>query len=119
MTKKLAAIAFVAMLVPLMVGVPSCTSTDCTGFCQKEQACGGIANADCDTFCTDVSNMNDNAGCDDQFDELVTCFEELTDVCGDTSRCIDPGALYDGCWTAYCATAPTDPGCTALNQLRP
>ncbi|HEX6765513.1 MAG TPA: hypothetical protein VF103_08555 [Polyangiaceae bacterium] len=96
--KKLMTVPMLAMAL-FAVGC----GPDCEGNCEDSAKCDGspLADVDCGDYCSKVEDLNDKAGCGDQFDDLLSCASDQDDICkGDA--CSSESKAYSDCFGKYC-----------------
>jgi hypothetical protein len=104
--KKLILVPFLA-LTPVLVGC----GADCEDVCEKSnEECDG-ADADCSKTCSDLEEQAEKAGCEDEFDDVVSCGDDANDICDDSS-CDSELEAYGKCVVSYCTSHQTESVCT-------
>lgn len=111
--KNLILVPFLA-LVPAIVGC----GADCEDVCEKANECPGDDDDDCGKVCSEAETLSENAGCEDQFDDYISCIDDEDDVCvepgtTDLSKipCASEATAYGTCVGKYCATHESEAGC--------
>ena len=104
------------LMIPLLAAIPAVTGcgTDCKDICEDANDCPGVTEkADCDKQCDAAEKLADDAGCKDQYDDLVDCAGG-EDVCKeDNTACAKEGTAYGSCIGKYCADTAHEAECTA------
>ena len=95
--KKLMTVPMIAALFAVACG------PDCEDLCDKEKKCEGssLSDVDCGSYCEKIEDLNEKAGCEDQFDDLLSCADDADDLCkGDA--CESESTKYGDCFGKYC-----------------
>ena len=76
----------------------------CTSLCERAQDCPGVETpVDCAGYCDDLETEARRAGCGDEFDGLLRCASDSSDVCSSTGEeCEDESRDYSACLERYC-----------------
>jgi hypothetical protein len=76
---------------------------DCESLCEDDQNCADSALADvnCADYCKKVEDLNEKAGCKDQFDDLLSCSSDQDDICK-YDGCSPEDMAYRQCQVTYC-----------------
>jgi hypothetical protein len=100
--------------------------TDCRLLCERreEANCEGDADApDCEYQCKHEEDLVTNAGCESEYDDVLTCIDELDDICDMFPPVCDPGAHckdpecdneikdLNDCYSDYCTDHPHNNEC--------
>jgi hypothetical protein len=76
---------------------------DCESLCEDGQECEGVEKEDCAKNCEELEKLNEKAGCEDQYDDLVSCIADEDDICKvDENTCASEGGKYGECLLEYC-----------------
>jgi hypothetical protein len=114
------------MLATFVLGALSLTGCgySCEDMCEDLAECEGSPEVnpdDCDPRCEIQERMNEDFGCDDEFDEYVDCVGELDDPCDvwdtsddENSPCSDENGEYYNCVFVYCDAHPNNDDCAPL-----
>ena len=103
--KKLILVPFLS-LVPAIVGC----GADCEDICEKSNdECEG-EDDNCSDVCADAEELNEKAGCEDSFDDFVSCADDSDDICKE-NQCQSELSAYSQCVTKYCTAHPSDSSC--------
>ena len=55
---------------------------DCVSLCEDGNECEGAEKIDdCDKFCEDNQKKAEDAGCEDQYDDYISCLADQDDIC--------------------------------------
>lgn len=84
---------------------------DCEGLCEDGQECEGADSEDCEASCEKTEKLNEAAGCEDQYDDLLSCIDDAEDICKSDS-CDSEGGKYVSCIVEYCASHSDSSECT-------
>jgi hypothetical protein len=106
--KNLILVPFLA-LMPAIVGC----GADCEDVCEKGNECEG-EDDNCGDLCEDAEALNEKAGCEDSFDEFVSCMDDADDVCSTdlaSQPCKSEITAYSKCVTTYCSSHQNDSDC--------
>jgi hypothetical protein len=94
--KNLILVSFLAVL-PVLVGC----GADCESLCEDDnEECEG-EKQNCSDTCSDIEELNDKAGCEDSWDELVECIDDADDICAD-NICGSESTAWGSCIAKYC-----------------
>ena len=111
--KNLILVPFLA-LTPVIVGC----GADCEDVCEEAQDCPGADDdEDCSKICEDAESLNEDAGCEDAFDDYISCIDDEDDICvedeTDISKipCSSEATAYGTCVGKYCASHQTEAAC--------
>lgn len=84
-------------------------SPDCVALCEDRKGC---ANADKATNCQDscdfAEKVNDKAACNEQYMDLLDCYDRQEDVCRTGAQCDKKLAEYSDCVAGYCINHAQD-----------
>jgi hypothetical protein len=109
--KNLILVPFLA-LAPVLVGC----GADCEDVCEKSNdECDG-EDADCSKTCSKAEDLAEKAGCEDEFDDFVSCADDSDDICDEDSGCDSESEAYVKCVVSYCTSHQTESACTALSE---
>jgi hypothetical protein len=77
---------------------------DCEGLCEDGKECEGAdEDFDCEGFCEKQEKLAEDAGCEDEYDETISCAGDQDDVCErDEDTCSSESEKYGDCLTDYC-----------------
>ena len=74
---------------------------DCVSVCEDTQECADLPDelktSDCDKFCEDLQKDAEDAGCEDQYDDLWSCAGDQDDVCKESDACNKEGEAFTKC----------------------
>ena len=72
---------------------------DCVSLCEDANECEGAEKVDdCDKECEDAKKAAEDAGCEDQFDDLLSCASDQDDVCKpDENACSSEAEAFVKC----------------------
>jgi hypothetical protein len=73
---------------------------DCVSACEDGQECEGVEKVDCEKECEDGAKAAEDAGCEDQYDELMSCVADQDDVCDIEAlakACSSEGSAFQKC----------------------
>jgi hypothetical protein len=108
--KNLILVPFLA-LTPVIVGC----GADCEDVCEKgNEECEGTDD-DCSETCSKAEELSEKTGCEDKFDDVVSCGDDADDICAEDA-CESETEAYVACIVAYCTSHQTDSVCTSLGQ---
>lgn len=54
---------------------------DCESMCEDGNECEGAKSRDCAKECEELEKAVEKAGCEDQFDDLISCQSDVDDIC--------------------------------------
>jgi hypothetical protein len=54
---------------------------DCEGMCEERNECDGAMKQDCEKVCEDGEKEAEKAGCEDQYDDYLSCLDDQDDLC--------------------------------------
>ena len=54
---------------------------DCESQCEDAQECEGAEKEDCAKGCEELEKPVEKAGCEDQYDDLLSCSGDIDDIC--------------------------------------
>jgi hypothetical protein len=74
--KKLTMVPMLAMAL-FAVGC----GADCESLCEDTQECEGAEKVDCAKQCEETEKAVEKAGCEDQYDDVLSCASDQDDVC--------------------------------------
>lgn len=88
---------------------------DCTSVCEDSKDCADAdKSTDCDKACDESKKAADEAGCSDQYDDLLSCLSDIDDLCkSDGTECIKETLALSSCTLKYCEAHPDASVCTA------
>ena len=96
--RKVATVPFMAVALFLA----GC-GADCAGNCEDAKDCDGVTDEekdlDCDKFCESFEKLAEDADCEDEWDDLMSCVSD--DVCADDA-CTSENEKYGECIGKYC-----------------
>lgn len=79
------------MLVPVLAlsALVTGCGDDCESLCEDGNECEGVEEkVDCGKFCEDLEKLVEAAGCEDQYDDSLSCASDQDDVCkADDNSC--------------------------------
>mgnify|MGYP001608202100 FL=1 len=82
-----------------------CAAADCESVCLEAQARACTVITNCNTFCSDVNTLADNAGCRAEADALDRCSTSV-DACEVDARCGGEENALASCAVPYCLANP-------------
>ncbi len=95
--KNLMLVSFLG-LAPAIVGC----GYDCEDLCEdSNDKCEGEDTPNCEDTCKDIEALNEKAGCEDSYDELLDCADDSDNIC-EENQCKSEVAAYSSCMTKYC-----------------
>jgi len=91
----------------------------CKSLCEDGKDCADATAedkaVDCDKECTKLDDVSDAADCTDKEDDLLSCENDIDDICKPPANACDTETTALGtCIGTYCAAHPTDSKCTAF-----
>jgi hypothetical protein len=105
--------ALFALVAASGMAMTGCGGASCESLCEDGKTCAGAqANTDCAKSCADAEALNSAASCGGQYDDLVSCSSDKSDVCS-TSECQTEGAAYAACVLDFCTKNPMAAECSA------
>ena len=103
--KNLILVPFLA-LTPVIVGC----GADCEDLCEESNDdCEG-PDSNCEDSCGDIEELNEKAGCEDKFDEVMSCLDDADDICAE-DQCESETTAWGTCIGTYCAANSTAAEC--------
>ena len=77
---------------------------DCEGLCEDSKECEGAdKDFDCAGFCEKQEKLAADSGCEDQYDETVSCIGDQDDICKvEEDACKSEDDAYSKCLEKYC-----------------
>ncbi len=111
MLKKLLALMIFASVPMLAMG---CTSDEerCLDQCEATAACSDALDApSCNESCVNAAKMNEAAGCESLYSDVVSCRSALNACEVNNHACQDESVAHNDCIQAYCAANPGAFGC--------
>jgi hypothetical protein len=110
--KNLILVPFLA-LTPVIVGC----GADCEDVCEKANECPG-EDDDCGEVCSEAESLNEKAGCEDSFDDYISCIDDEDDICIDEETtdlskipCSSEAVAYGTCVQKYCSSHASEAAC--------
>jgi hypothetical protein len=100
-------------LTPVLVGC----GADCEDVCEKARECPGADDDDdCGKICEDAESLSEAAGCEDEFDDYISCIDDEDDICADSGDlsdvpCRSEGLAHLACVEKYCDAHASDAAC--------
>jgi hypothetical protein len=78
--------------------------SSCNSLCEQAQRCpASDQNVDCRSQCDKFVDILRNAGCKDDYDDLLSCIDDEPDICMlDEYACQSENATVSGCINSYC-----------------
>ena len=104
----------VTTLVGLTLGLAGC-GYSCEDLCEDSAECDGSTTNpdDCDPLCEVQERINEDFGCEDEFDVFLECAGEVEDVCDeDEDACSSEAEDYVECMLDYCLDHPNNDDCS-------
>jgi hypothetical protein len=106
------------MLVPvfMLAGLATACGDDCVSACEDGKECAEASEeqkaADCDKQCEDGEKLAEKMGCEDEYDDLVSCYSDIDDICKPSETdCATEGAAAFACQLKYCTAHEDDADC--------
>src|SRR5262245_53238242 len=92
--KKLTMVPMLAMAL-FAVGC----GADCEGQCEDLNECEGTTEKlDCEKSCADGDKLAEDKGCEDQRDDVLSCFDDVDDICKtDEKTCASELKAWNDC----------------------
>jgi hypothetical protein len=80
---------------------------DCEGLCEDAKECedapDAVKDRDCADSCEKAQKLAEDAGCEEEYDETVSCAGDVDDICADNDdACESEGEKYGECLADYC-----------------
>lgn len=98
-----------------LMSLAACASDyTCEEWCEDLAQCSDASAAQCAQDCDEVAALNDDAGCDNYFDLMMSCVADEEDVCAESSACTEEAGAWLGCVLGYCQTHTSDERCAGL-----
>ena len=70
---------------------------DCESICEDGNECEG-PDQNCEKFCEDTEKRVEDKGCEDQYDEVVSCMGDIDDLCkAPETACASENAALNKC----------------------
>ncbi len=70
---------------------------DCAALCEDANDCEGAENvSDCEKSCEEAEKKAEAAGCESQYEEALSCRDDLEDIC-DLDDCADERKALSEC----------------------
>jgi hypothetical protein len=77
---------------------------DCEDLCEDTKECvGADKSIDCPKNCDEVRELNEDAGCEDAYDEYLNCTSDSQDVCTVGDSCETEANKWNRCLVEYCS----------------
>ena len=106
--RKLTAIPFMAIAL-LAVGC----GDDCESGCEDAKECEGASDLlkalDCEKVCEDADKFAEDAGCEDEWDDFVSCGSD--DACNEEA-CASENTKFNECTEKFCTDNPDHERCS-------
>ena len=100
MTRSFSFFLFAAALGLATVGC----ARDCEDICEDTKDCvGADKSIDCAASCDDARELNEAAGCEDQYDSYLNCTSEAEDVCTVGDSCESEANKWNACLVDFCS----------------
>lgn len=81
-------VSILMTVVALGLSAVAC-GPDCAALCEEGNDCeGAVKVSDCEKACEENEKKAEAAGCESQYEEALSCRDDLEDVC-DISDCAD------------------------------
>ena len=106
------------LVVPLLAALPAITGcgVSCDSVCEDKNECPGVTKVNCDDSCGKSETLAEDAGCDDQYHDMINCLGDMDDVCSEKDTSCDPKiSAYFNCALPYCMNASHAAQCKALD----
>lgn len=106
------------LMVPLVASLAVLTGcgASCDSVCDDAQGCPGATKANCDDACGKSETLAEDAGCSDQYDDMIDCLGDMNDICSEKDpSCDSKISAYMGCALPYCMNANHATQCEALD----
>ena len=82
---------------------------DCTTLCENTKECKGAdKSTDCDKACEHTEQLNEDAQCEDQYNEYLNCSSNVADICRVGDACESEAIKWTDCLTKHCQKKPED-----------
>jgi hypothetical protein len=96
--------SFSFFLLAAALGIASAgCARDCEDICEDTKDCvGADESIDCAASCEDRRELNEKAGCEDQYDAYLNCTSESDDVCTAGDSCESEANKWNACLVDYC-----------------
>jgi hypothetical protein len=100
MTRSFSLILLAAALGLASVG---CTR-DCEDNCEDTKDCvGADKSIDCAANCEEARELNEDAGCEDEYDSYLNCTNQTDDICTAGDSCESEANKWNDCLVKYCS----------------
>jgi hypothetical protein len=94
----------IALTVSLLAPSAGCGGVDCVDSCEATNKCGQSHIGDCDAYCEQLDQVNEDSGCADRYETLNECADEQDDICAAyRTSCESELRSYNDCYQKYCA----------------
>jgi len=70
---------------------------DCESLCEDGQECEGAPEVDCAKSCEETEKAVEAAGCEDQYDDYLSCASDVDDICAPGDACATEAAAFLTC----------------------
>ena len=102
-TRSISPLLLAVVLACLGIGC----SRDCEDYCEDEKDCDtGDKSIDCATNCENTKELNEDARCEDQYDDFLNCKSNADDICRVGDTCEAEANRWNDCLVAYCMDDP-------------
>ena len=98
------------MLVMALLAV-GCGDPDCESVCDDKK-CDGVS---CKDTCKQLEDVSNKTGCEEKFDDLLSCKDDADDVCSEKACDSETGKFFE-CVLSYCTAHPTDASCEDVSD---
>lgn len=106
------------LIIPLLAALPALTGcgASCESVCEDQNECPAATKVDCEDSCRKSEKLSEDADCSAQYDDMIDCMGDMSDVCSVKDTSCDPKiSAYVGCTLPYCMNANHAAQCQALN----
>jgi hypothetical protein len=104
------------IVVATAAGLVGCGEYSCEDFCEDLAECEDATTnpASCESGCEELERQNEDFGCNDEYESIMKCVEELDDVCDQKTAERECGAeadAWEDCIIGYCMKHPSAGDC--------
>lgn len=76
---------------------------DCNTLCENNKDCKAADQSeDCDKTCEHTEQLNEDAQCEDPYNEYLNCSSNVADICRVGDACESEAIKWTDCLTKYC-----------------
>ena len=94
--RLVASLTYLGLMVFVGAFTVGC-GADCESLCEDAQGCEGAPEVDCAKSCEETEEAIEEAGCEDQFDDYLSCASDVDDVCDRDNACASEAAAFFSC----------------------